>query len=606
VIAALAVVAVGLRLAPAAALPRAAVAFLACLAALAVWSGATILWSAEPSTSWQFANRVLAYLAFACAGVVAGTWIRDAPRVVAGALAALIGAVFLWALAAKAIPSLYPDYERLARLRSPVGYWNVLAVLADVGVALALWLATARGRLPWARAAGAALLYLVGVGVLLTYSRFGITIAVLVAVAWVALERDRRVESLAVLALAAAPAIGVFGYALTLRGITDDRVTHAQRAHDGWRFALVFVAVAALVVAVAYALARVEVPEPLRVRVDRVARIAGVVVAVVAVVLVVVFARRIWHSFSNPGNVVGQSTARLGSASSSNRWMWWQEAWHAFTRHPLGGTGGGTFDLTNALHRTSSFDVAAEPHNVPLQFLSETGIVGLVLWLGVFASAVLGIVRARARENGAVTALGLGVGAWLVHMLVDIDWSYVAVCGPLLLVAGVLVAEEGWEPLASRRPLLAAAAVALALAAVYALVSPWLAERDLNRSEQLASRSLPAAIAAARAAHRWDPLSTRVVMWWAGLEDAAGAEARARRLYRDAVRREPLNPETWYELGVFEYQQRHWIASYRALDRSWGLDRHGPAGVACDYLDLVRPRVFGYGRKCAGFRRPAR
>src|SRR5436853_299099 len=83
--------------------PRAALAFLGCLAGLTVWCAASVTWSAEPGTSWQFANRVLAYLAFACAGVVAGGWLRDAPRAAAGALAALIGAVFVWALAAKAI-----------------------------------------------------------------------------------------------------------------------------------------------------------------------------------------------------------------------------------------------------------------------------------------------------------------------------------------------------------------------------------------------------------------------------------------------------------------------------------------------------------------------
>ena len=81
---------------------------------------------------------------------------------------------------------------------------------------------------------------------------------------------------------------------------------------------------------------------------------------------------------------------------------------------------------------------------------------------------------------------------------------------------------------------------------------------------------------------------------------------RARRLYRDAITLEPLNPETWYQLGAFEYGQRRWAAAYHALDRSWGLDRHGPAAVKCDYLDLVRPKVTGYGVKCRGFRRPVR
>src|SRR5919201_1241452 len=114
VAAALGAVAVDLRFAAAPRLGTPALVFLGCLAGLVVWSAASIVWSAEPSTSWRFANRVLAYLAFACVGVLLGAWIRRASRVVAGALAALLAAVFVWALTAKIVPPLYPDYARLA------------------------------------------------------------------------------------------------------------------------------------------------------------------------------------------------------------------------------------------------------------------------------------------------------------------------------------------------------------------------------------------------------------------------------------------------------------------------------------------------------------
>src|SRR5229473_271889 len=58
--------------------------------------------------------------------------------------ALLIGCVAAWALLAKCVPALYSDYGRLARLRAPVDYWNELALLCDVGVPIALWLAVAR------------------------------------------------------------------------------------------------------------------------------------------------------------------------------------------------------------------------------------------------------------------------------------------------------------------------------------------------------------------------------------------------------------------------------------------------------------------------------
>ena len=237
---------------------------------------------------------------------------------------------------------------------------------------------------------------------------------------------------------------------------------------------------------------------------------------------------------------------------------------------------------------------------MPLQFLSETGIVGLLLFLGAAGAAIAGILRRR--RTAAVTALGLGLAAWLAHMVADMDWSYVAVCGPLLFVAGSLVGGRvSAAPAPRRRPLAAVAALAVAAVAVYSLVAPRLASRQYD----LALAALPnvqAALGHAKSAHDYDPLSVDALLLWATLEPSP---AQARDLYRKAVRLEPLDPDAWYQLGAFEYQQGRYVAAYLALDRSWGLDRHGPAAVKCDYLDLVRPRVTGYGVSCRGFRQPA-
>jgi hypothetical protein len=604
----LAVAAIALGALPAPSFSAPALAFLGCLGALAVWMGVSVVWSAEPGSSWSYTNRMLAYVAFAFLGLVLGSLLPRAPELVAGTLAGLLALVFGWALLAKAVPALYSDYGRIARLRSPVEYWNELALLADVGVALALWLAAPRTRRPEFRAAGVALLYAALLVAFLTYSRFGIVLALVVAAAWTVLSRD-RVESLAAVALAGVPALAVFLFALSLPGVSDDGQTHAQRVHDGWRFGLAAAAGLVLVGALALAAARFEARRPLdralRVRVERLALWAVAAGAVVAVVLAVVFAGRIWDQFANEQQVTnaGQRLTKLGS---SNRWTWWQQSWDAFTAHPLGGTGAATFDLTNRLHRTSSFDIATEPHNVPLQLLSETGIVGLALFLGAAAAAIVGILQRR-RSGAAVTALGLGLAAWLAHMVVDIDWNYVAVCGPLLLAAGAVLGggpRPAPVPERRRRPLLAAAGIVVAGIAIYSLTTPWLATRALRSSADALGRGdLIAARADAKDATGYDPLSVDALLQRAAL---APEPQEARRLYRKAVNLEPLNPDAWYELGTFEYIERNWVAAYQALDRSWGLDRHGPAAVPCDYLDLVRPRVTGYGVKCRGFREPAR
>src|SRR3954470_18049002 len=194
---ALAVIALLLWLAATNPLPGGLVAF-APLAALAAWCAVSVAWSIEPDRSWAYANRSFVYLAFA----LAGAFLAARTRQLMVGLAALLGAVCAWALAAKALPWLYEDYGRIARLRSPVGYWNALALLGDVALPIGLCVATRR------RVPGTLLVYGWTVAITLTYSRGGAVVAVLAVVAWTVLSRAWA-DALATLVAAGLPAAGV-------------------------------------------------------------------------------------------------------------------------------------------------------------------------------------------------------------------------------------------------------------------------------------------------------------------------------------------------------------------------------------------------------------
>jgi hypothetical protein len=571
------------------ALSPAGIAFFALLAALAVWQAVSIEWSILPSRSWDYANRGFVYLAFAWLGAALAGVPR---RWVASALAALLGALFAVALTAKVFPSLYDDYGRVARLRWPVAYWNELALLAAAAVPLALWLA-GRDRDRRARVAGVLLLYAAVITVVLTYSRTGIVLAALGGVAWMALDRE-RLEGLETLALGVLGGGVVAAVGLALPGIRSDGEPGSVRAHDGRLFGVAVVLGAVGVAAAASFLFGRELPVARRRLVVRAAVGAIAVVVVAGAVGAVVqaggpidFVRARWGDFANTQS--SPTPGRLVGTSSGNRWGWWQQAWDAWTRHPAGGTGAGSFRLTSTVRSHNPALITTEPHNVPLQFLSETGVVGFLLYLAMVVAAVVALTR-RGRDR-ATTALTLVLALGAVHQVVDIDWDFVATQAPLFALAGFLLAEPG-RMLPRRQPLPAAAVALASLAALYSLFSPWASDRQLNTGyDRVVSGDFSGALRAAKDAHELNPLAVEPLWLWA---TTTSSDSEARSLYLRAAHREPQNPETWYELGYFEGEvMGKWRAAYRHLDRSWHLDPFGPAGrpPGSQELDKARCKV---------------
>src|SRR4051812_20627257 len=546
-------------------LDRRALVFFVAFAAFVLWQAASIAWSIQPARSWDYANRGLVYLAFAAVGALLG---GIAPRRLGYGAAALLGALLVWALAAKVIPALYPDYGRLARLRYPLGYWNELAVLAAASVPIGLWLERR------ARVAAGLFLYVALVVALLTYSRVGIVLSVVAAVVYLAVD-ERRLESIGVIAVAWLTAAVVAGLGLLLPGVSDDGESHHVRMHDGLLFGLALLVGAGVVVlALRYLVTRAVHP--------RVVRAIAIVLAALAVAALAAFVVRAggpgdwvgdrWHEFSNPvSSQLGNTPGRVVSTSSSNRWRWWQEAWDAFTNAPAQGTGAGTFGLTDRIRRDSPLAVV-EPHSTPLQFLTEIGLIGFLLY-----GALLVAIARR-----TFLPLGLAIAVCVLHSFVDIDWDYVGVQGPLFLLVGALIAgpparRRGWLP--------AVAAGVCALAGVYSLASPWLSVQRYNAAlDSATSLNALGARDEAKAAHLFNPLAIEP-LW------LLGALTQDPSYYEQARDLEPKNPDTWYELGAFElHALKRPRAAYRDLNHAYTLDNFLFAKRSTPGRDLDRAR----------------
>src|SRR5438874_1055545 len=187
------------------------------LAAFVVWCGISVLWSIEPDRSWDYLNRGLVYVGLAVVGLALGAYVaaRSWAFVLSGVVAAGLG----WSLLGKAVPAV--GSGRIARLGSPVGYWNALALLFDFGLPLALWLAARREHPHWLRAAGAVFLFGSVVGVLLTYSRGGVAVGVVAVGAWFVLGGP-RLEGAAALLLGGAAGAAVAVWAFSRPGLAKD------------------------------------------------------------------------------------------------------------------------------------------------------------------------------------------------------------------------------------------------------------------------------------------------------------------------------------------------------------------------------------------------
>jgi O-antigen ligase/polysaccharide polymerase Wzy-like membrane protein len=531
-----------------------------CFTGFVVWQGFSVVWSIEPDRTWNYVNRGLVYLALLLLGLVVGT-MRRAPVYAAACLAVVTAAAVCVALATKIFPGLSAETERVARLSSPVGYWNVLALLAVFALPLALWISAPRTRPDWLRAAGVLYLYAALVALLLTFSRGGVAVGVVAVALWLGVARP-RLESAAALGVALVPTLAVAGWAFSRPGLTKDGEPHSLQVHDGRWFGLALVLGGIAAFVGAYWISRYERARPLserwRVLVGRagvIAAGAAVVVGIVGLVAAGITPSRVWHKFNEPAASPTAVTGpgHLGSLASTSRWNWWQEAWKSWRAHPVLGTGAGTFDLT---HRKLRVDgtVATEPHNLPLQFLSETGIFGFILFLGIALAGAGALVETLRRLEGedrlAAAALVVVLFAYVVHGVVDFDWDFVAVTAPAAAVLGVLLAAgrpARVRQLGARRGVLAVAAGAFAAAALYSLVSPWLASRRVDDAYAALGRNDPgSAVADAKSAHDLNPVSVDALLAWAAAEAARGDTAAAGRIYTKAISIQPDNWRPWY------------------------------------------------------------
>ncbi len=564
---------------------------------LVSWVGVSIAWSIAGDRSWAALGKGLVYLAFLLLGLCLASSLADrAARVTATCIALVLAVALGWALLTRAVPALFEDGGRIARLREPIGYWNALALLAGAAVPLGLWVAAARGGRV-GRPLGALLVYAAVLATMLTQSRAGLVALVVGLAMWLALSSVRLQGGLLCL-MASGPALAVAAWAFTRPALVEDGALRADRVVEGAAFAMFASAGAAITALLAHRVPvdRLVTEDARRIRRGLIRSTVTITAFGLIALVIAVGNPFTWANDQVSGGECANTPGRLVDPCANNRPAWWEDALQSFADRPASGSGALTYEIARLRVRDDAVAVV-QPHSVPLQVLSDLGLVGLALGLAFAVGAAFGIRHALGRlgraEREAAVALATFPVVYGVHALVDYDLDFLAVTAPALVALGALFAVARPPTRLGSPPVVAAAAVVTALAVAAVLVTPALARRDVDHSTfQLDEGLLVAAANAANRAQRFDPLSLEPVYAAAAVADAVGDTDTAIALYRRATRMQPENPEPWVTLGRYEYiAHGDMCQAYFALNAAYTLDPKNRRWVKGGPLDQARDAV---------------
>ncbi|MDX6679337.1 MAG: hypothetical protein QOE31_3389, partial [Solirubrobacteraceae bacterium] len=235
---------------------------LALLVALAALTALSMTWAANPSDAWLESSRAFAYVAVfagaaALAHAVPGRW-----GAVLGAITLSAVLISAYAIATKIVPGLLNPDEAYARLREPFGYWNSVGLMAALGVPGVLWLGTRRTGHQTLNALAYPALGLLGLTMLLSYSRGALLAAAFGAGFWLVTVKPLRLRAAAVLLVGSTGAGVAAAWAFSQGPLSDDRVPLGLREQAGLQLLVLVVVLLAVLTLAGLAVGFVAAARP--------------------------------------------------------------------------------------------------------------------------------------------------------------------------------------------------------------------------------------------------------------------------------------------------------------------------------------------------------
>jgi tetratricopeptide (TPR) repeat protein len=562
---------------------RAGTAVVVMLAAFALLTLASALWSTNDADAFSEFNRVGFY--FGGFVLVLQAAHRAPLHRVADGIALGLTAVVALALFSRITPEVVSEpglAEALpvgtTRLSYPIGYWNGLAILTALSLPLLLRAAASPGHsIP--RALAAAPLPAAAATIYLASSRGGIATATIGTAVYLALSRFRwRVVS----ALVA----GGIGSALVLAVLVShsEFVNEPAAASTSTRVSIALVLLLGCVVSFAlhatFATVLARVPAP-----PRWVGMTAVAAALVVSVTAIAYADPVeqLRTFKQPPTEAAANDdavlAHLASLGGSGRWQFWEtalDAWHAM---PVLGHGAGSYEAWWAQHGTLPVFVR-DAHSLYLETLAELGALGLAL-LAAAAAAVLlaswwrirrlSVARADTVASATAVVIAYAVAA-------GIDWVWELPVVTLVALACLAVALTPTR-IASRGPgaLVRAGFAGIAIVMIVGQAIPYLSQVRIRESQSAAaSRQFSAALDSARAARNIQPWGPDPWLQLALVHEERGELELARTAIDRATREDRDDWRLWLVAARVETKLGDIADARRSLERAIQLNPRSP------------------------------
>jgi O-antigen ligase len=119
---------------------------------------------------------------------------------------------------------------------------------------------------------------------------------------------------------------------------------------------------------------------------------------------------------------------------------YWRAAWGTMWEHPLTGTGPGTFSVAYRRVKPPEAEMARLAHNDYLEQGSDSGLVGVVLYVGT-VFGVIGWLYGRCREDKLRHGAWLGLLGWGLQGMTEFGLYIPALGWMAFLVMGWLWGE---------------------------------------------------------------------------------------------------------------------------------------------------------------------